>query len=264
MNLSNAFDSHLHLAPKDDIPGLLAAARAAGVTRFLAIGTDHEDSCFIQSLTSAHANLFCAIGVHPHEAAGFDGDLAPFRELAHTPGVVAIGEIGLDYHYTYSPRDTQRRVFQQFLELARELKLPAIIHCREAEADSLAVLRDAAAAGVRLEVHSFAGTPAFAEQCLALGAWFGFNGILTFPKADLVRAALAVVPLNRVLAETDSPYLAPAPHRGKRNEPAYLVEVIRAIAAIKEIPESEAAGVTSANACRFLGIPLDNEGAAAR
>lgn len=259
MTISNAFDSHLHLAPEDDIPGLLAAARAAGVTRFLAVATDAEDSCFLHSLVAAHPGLVCTVGVHPHEAAGFAGDLAPFRALARAPGVVAIGEIGLDFHYSYAPRDVQRRVFSQFLELAREVGLPAVIHCREAEGDCLELLRDAAQAGLRFELHSFTGSPEFAAACLALGAWFGFNGILTFPKADNVRAALAAVPLDRVLVETDSPYLAPVPYRGKRNQPAYLVEVIRAVAGVRRISVEETTAMTSANACRFLGIPLEGE-----
>jgi TatD DNase family protein len=250
-----AFDSHLHFDPDDDVPGLLAAARAAGVTRVLAAGTTLVDSRRLQALAAAHPGVVAAAGVHPHEAAAFAGDTAPFRDLLAAPGVVAVGEVGLDYHYDHSPRDVQRRVFAAFLELALEARRPLIVHCREAVADALPPLREAAAAGLRFCMHSFTGTPAEAEALLALGACIGFNGIITFPKADNVRATLAVVPPERLLAETDAPWLAPVPWRSRRNQPAYLVAVLTRLAQEKGLSLAATAALTAANAERFFALP---------
>jgi len=250
------FDTHLHFDPEDNIPEILAAARLAGVTRCLVAGTDLTDSRKGQALTVIHAGVLAAAGVHPHQAAEFAGDLGAFRELARLPGIVAIGEIGLDYHYDFSPRETQRRVFGAFLGLAAELKLPALIHCREAFADTFAMLQEAAQAGVQFELHSFTGTPAEAELLLPLGAYFGFNGMVTFTKANNIRETLRVIPRDRLLIETDSPYLAPVPHRGKRNQPGYLPLVVKRMALELSLSQEEVARLTTANALCFFSCTV--------
>ena len=251
--VTGLFDTHLHFDPMDDAPALLAAARAAGVTRFLLAATDLADARRYQALACAEPGVGAAVGVHPNDSHKDPvADLAPFRELARMPGVVAIGEIGLDYYRDTAPKELQRKVFADFLALALETGLPAVVHCREAYADGLAMLREAAADDLRFVLHSYTGTVDYAINFIEMGAYFGFNGIVTFPKSDNVRAALAVVPPDRILAETDAPYLAPAPHRGKRNQTAYLTEVVRRLALEKGMTYAEAAALTTANAERFL------------
>lgn len=247
------FDTHLHLDPQDAPAALFAAARAVGVTRFLIAGTSAADSRRAVAVAAAADGVVAAAGVHPHEARhGFAP--AEFRELLASPRAVAVGEIGLDYHYDHSPRPDQRRVFGAFLELAAELRRPVIVHCREAFADCLPMLAGAAAGGVRVLIHSFTGTPAQAEEVLAFGAYLSFNGMVTFPKADNIRAALAVVPPDRLLLETDAPYLAPVPYRGQRNVPAFVVAVGERVATEKGLTAAELAGVAMANSLRFFGM----------
>lgn len=249
-----AFDTHLHFDPEDQ-PGLiLTAARAAGVHEFLVAGTALMDSRRAQALAAAESGVYATAGVHPHEARLFDGDLTPFRRLLEQPRVLAVGEIGLDYHYNHSPPDVQRRVFAQFLELALELDRPAIIHCRDAYGDMLPRLEDAARAGLRAVIHSFTGTAAEVERLLPLGIYFGFNGMVTFTKADNIRAALAVVPLERLLAETDAPWLAPLPFRGARNQPAYVMHVIERLARERGLSVAEMTDQTTRNAHTFLRL----------
>ncbi len=249
----NIFDTHCHFHPgQADIAEQLAAARAVGVTRILVAGTGPADSTHAAELAAREPGVLAAVGVHPSDAPGCDGDLALFRELLARPGVAAVGEIGLDYFHKTVPPDCQRAVFSRFLELALEWKLPAVIHCREAFDDVYPRLHEAAAGGLRFVMHSFAGTPEQVEKLLPLGARFGFSGMVTFGKADNVRAALAAVPLDRVLVETDSPYLAPMPHRGQRNQPAWVVEVLRRVAQEKGVTLEHAAAVTTANALRLF------------
>jgi len=249
------FDTHLHLDPEDDPAALFAAGRAAGVTRFMVCGTTLADSARAQAVAASETGVLAAVGVHPHQAAEADGELTPFRELAGQPGVAAIGEIGLDYHYDHSPRAVQQRVFAAMLELAVAVRRPAIVHCREAFADALPLLRDAAGAGLRLVVHSFTGTPDEAAALLGLGAYLGYTGMITFPKAENVRATLRVTPLERILAETDAPWLAPVPHRGQRNQPAFLPLVLAVIAREKGVSVAEADRVTTTNACALFDRP---------
>ena len=248
------FDTHLHLDSEDDPAALFAAGRAAGVSRFLVCGTDLADSARAQAVAAGETGVLAAVGVHPHQAADYAGDLAPFRELAGRPAVAAIGEIGLDYHYDHSPRDVQRRVFATLLELAVSLRRPAIIHCREAFADAFSMLRDAAGAGLRFVIHSFTGTPDEAAALLGLGAYLGYTGMVTFTKADNVRAALRATPVDRILAETDAPWLAPVPHRGQRNQPAFLPLIMAAIAREKGLTVEATARRTTANARALLTL----------
>jgi len=169
--------------------------------------------------------------------------------------VVAVGEIGLDYHYEHSPRNRQQEVFRRFLQLAGERNLPAAIHCRDAFADCLAILDETLLPGQRFEIHSFTGTPAEAEQVLARGAFLSYNGMATFRRAENIRETLAVVPLERLLLETDAPWLAPVPYRGKRNVPAYLRDIAVQIAETKQVSLDTLAEITTRNACDFFQVP---------
>jgi TatD DNase family protein len=257
------FDTHLHLDPEDSPAALFGQARQVGVGFFVVPGTDAEDSRRAVGVARSEPGVGAAVGIHPH-AARLAGDLGEFHELLAAPEVVAVGEIGLDYYYDYSPRAEQRRVFAAFLELAAEFRRPVIVHCREAFDDCLPMLAAAATAGLRILVHSFTGTPAQAETALGFGALLSFNGMVTFPKADNIRAALAVVPVERLLLETDSPYLAPVPHRGKRNVPAYVVAVGERVAAEKHLAVAELARRTTGTGLSFFGMAPTAAGSAAR
>jgi TatD DNase family protein len=247
------FDTHLHLDAEDAPAALLAQARQAGVGFFLVVGTAAHDSRRALEVALCESGVGAAVGVHPH-AAKQAGDLSEFRDLLAAPQAVAVGEIGLDYYYDHSPRADQRRVFAAFLDLAGEFRRPVIVHCRDAFDDCLPMLAAVASAGLRILIHSFTGTPAQAEEALGFGALLSFNGMTTFPKADNIRATLAVVPVDRLLLETDSPYLAPVPHRGKRNVPAYVVAVGQRVAAEKHLSEADLARQTTDNALRFFGM----------
>lgn len=250
------FDTHLHLSADADSASFLAAARGAGVSRFLLAGTSLAGSRAMLSLAGAHCpGVFAAAGVHPHEAAAFQPDELPeFAALLADPLVVAVGEIGLDFHYDFSPRECQGRVFAAFLDLAVRLDKPVVIHCREAfDACHRAVL-EIHGGRTPLIIHSFTGTPDEAEQWLAVGAYLSYNGMVTFQRADNIRASLAVVPPDRLLLETDSPYLAPVPFRGKPNCSAYLPYVAARIAQERQTSMEEIARLTTANARRAFRL----------
>jgi TatD DNase family protein len=245
-------DQHCHLP--EDAPGADAAvadAQEAGVARLVTVGCDIAQSAAYADLAAAHPGVVWATaGVHPHEAKhGLDG----LDALLDRPGVVAVGECGLDFHYDHSPRDVQREVFAAQVALAGERGMALVIHTREAWPETFDVL---AAVGVpeRVVFHCFTGGPEEARRCLDLGAHLSFSGIVTFPSADDVRAAAALCPADRLLVETDSPYLAPVPHRGRRNRPA-LVPVVGAAVAVArgEAPE-EVARATWANTERVYGL----------
>ena len=251
------FDTHFHVRPEDDLQSLLAEARRAGVSRLVVVaGSLGEARRLHERLPPAAPDVWVTAGVHPHVASQFEGDLEPFRELARRPGTVAVGEIGLDYHYDHCPREDQVRAFRAFLRLSAEEGLPAVVHCRDAYDDCLAILEEELVPGQRFEIHCFTGSPSWARDVLDLGAYVSFNGILTFKKADNVRAALAVVPEDRLLVETDAPFLAPVPYRGKPNRPAYLVEIVRRVACERGWGFEEAAALTMANANRFFGLEV--------
>jgi TatD DNase family protein len=251
-------DSHCHLADDAftrDLPEVVTRAQAAGLTHALCIvaaenPTEGERAGALLRLWPA---LRFGIGLHPHQAGLFSGrqaDLIPMIRgvIASIPETRALGEIGLDYHYDYAPKHIQQEVFRLQMRLARELDLPIIIHTREAEDDTLAILRDEAAGReVRGVMHCFTGTLSLAEQALELGLHISFAGIITFPKGDNVREVAARVPADRLLCETDSPYLAPTPHRGKRNEPGWVVRVAEDLAALRSVSVDELRSQTSAN-----------------
>lgn len=247
-------DHHCHLdaATAGDT---LAEARAAGVERVVTVGTDVDDSRQAIALADAHEGVWATAGVHPHEARhGLDG-LEPLLAGAGEGRnkVVAVGECGLDYHYDHSPRAVQREVFAHQVALAHRYDLPLVIHSREAWDDTFDVL---AAEGVpeRTVFHCFTGGPDEARRALDVGAHLSFSGIVTFKNADDVRAAAALCPLDRLLVETDSPYLAPAPHRGQPNRPAWVALVGDAIAAVQCCAVEDVADVTFRTTSRFYGL----------
>lgn len=249
-------DTHCHLDDDryrgDDDPrrelggtaGVLAAARAAGVTRFVNVGCDRESSLRAIDIARANPDVWASVGLHPHEAVhGFDS----IADLLGADKVVAVGEAGLDYHYEHSPRDEQREAFAQQIECANNLDLPLIIHTREAWDDTLALLREC---GVpqRTIFHCFTGGPDEARRCLDVGAFLSFSGIVTFKNATEVAEAARGCPIERILVETDSPYLAPAPHRGRVNQPANVAVVGTFLADLRGVDVGEFAATTSANA----------------
>jgi TatD DNase family protein len=245
-------DSHAHLDFPDfdsDRPDILERARQVGIERILSIGsgTGPESlDCAIQ-LARLFPMLDATVGIHPHEARlASDADFDRLNHLAQDPSVVAWGEIGLDYHYDFSPREIQNTVLLRQLELAAEADLPVIIHTREAEQATIHFLRTHCKnrPGV---MHCFSGSRELAESSLELGFFLSFSGILTFPKASRLREIAAQVPLDRLLLETDCPYLAPVPHRGKRNEPALLLETARCLAKIKDVSLEVLADATCDN-----------------
>jgi TatD DNase family protein len=240
-------DSHCHLDGErfaGDLDAVLDRASAAGITRMLSIGTGEID-CAVR-LADKHEQIYATIGVHPHDASKLTPQmLDDLRSLAANPKVVAFGEIGLDYHYDFSPREVQCEVFERQLTLAAECGKPIVIHTREAWDDTLAILRAHWRGGGIM--HCFTGDEAQARQSLDLGFHLSFGGVLTFPKAEEVRQAARMAPVDRLLIETDCPYLAPVPHRGKRNEPAFVVETARRLAEVRGVPVETIAEATTGN-----------------
>ena len=244
-------DSHCHLDDRqfdEDREAAIARARAAGVETMLAIGTGNgpPDLEAAIRLAEEHDSIYATVGVHPHDAAkASEETFARLEALLKHPKVRAIGEIGLDYHYDFSPRDVQRAVFERQLLLAATAGLPVVIHTREAWEDTISTLRaNCQGEGI---MHCFTGDAAQAREALDLGFHLAFGGVLTFPKAGSVREAARITPIGRLLVETDCPYLAPAPMRGKRNEPAFIVETVRRLAEIRGCDAEEIAGATTAN-----------------
>ena len=251
-------DDHCHLGWDGDAPAdpaladeMVADARSAGVERLVTVGTDVRRSADAIAAAARHPGVVWAtVGLHPHDARqGLDG-LAP---LLSEPGVVAVGECGLDYHYDHSPRDVQRSMFAAQIGLAHEHDLALVIHTREAWDDTFAVL-DTEGVPDRTVFHCFTGGADEARACLDRGGHLSFSGIVTFPSADDVRAAAALCPLDRALVETDSPYLAPVPHRGRRNRPALVPVVGAAVAEAMGVAVEAVAEATWANAARVYGL----------
>jgi TatD DNase family protein len=242
-------DSHVHLDDRKfdpDREAVIERALAAGVERMMAIGTGSGPPDLETAIRQAERYPFmlATIGVHPHDASKATAEtFQRLRDLAAHPKVAAIGEIGLDYHYDFSPRGVQRAVFQRQLEIAAESGKPIVVHTREAWADTMELLGQAR----RGIMHCFTGDAQQAREALDLGFYLAFGGVLTFPKADAVREAARITPEDRLLVETDCPYLAPAPHRGQRNEPAFVVEVARRLAEVRGATLDEIAGQTTRN-----------------
>jgi len=244
-------DSHCHIPAGDEGSATVAEAVAAGVARLVDVGTDAESSRTAIEVARGHEGVWATVGLHPHDATnGLDG----IAELLAAPEVVAVGECGLDYHYDHSPRPVQRQVFAAQVGLAQEHDLALVIHTREAWDDTFAVF---AAEGFppRTVFHCFTGGPGEAERALALGAFLSFSGIVTFKGAPELREAAAACPLDRLTVETDSPYLAPAPHRGQANRPAWVPLVGAAVAAAKGLEPVVVEEASSANAARLFALP---------
>lgn len=258
-------DSHSHLdvpnydADRDEV---IARARAAGVELMLEIAGSDVGKGSLEPglrLTEQHDFIFAAVGLHPHEASLYNAELErTLLECSRHPKVIGWGEIGLDYYYDNSPRDVQQQVFRRQLELAIERRLPAIIHTRDAEADTISILREhwAQAGGSEIGgiIHCFTGTQTLADAVLDLGFHISFSGVVTFKTAEELRHVARSVPMDRLLIETDCPFLAPMPYRGKRNEPAFVVETAKKLAELKQISVEEIASVTSSNFKTLFGL----------
>ena len=245
-------DSHCHLQYDGISDDALAVAADAGVARIICVGTDRSQSAKAVEVARAHpGTVWATVGLHPHDASqGVDGIV----DLLDTPEVVGVGECGLDYHYDHSPRPAQREAFAAQVALAHQRDLALVIHTREAWDDTFAILR---AEGVpeRTVVHCFTGGPGEARQSLDLGARVSFSGIVTFKNAADIREAAMLAPLDRVLIETDAPYLAPVPHRGQPNQPAHVTLVGAALADLKGVPVEDVEQATWANTAVLFGLP---------
>jgi TatD DNase family protein len=244
-------DNHCHLDPQS-APADVAEARTAGVTRIVNVGTDVAASRRAIETSRRLDGVWATAGVHPHEARHGTEGLEP---LLAEPEVVAVGECGLDYHYDHSPRASQRSVFAEQIELAARHDLALVIHTRESWDDTFAMLSGDNLPH-RVVFHCYTGGPTEARKALDLGGYLSFSGIVTFKNAEEIRDAARLCPLDRLLVETDAPYLSPAPHRGKPNRPAWVPLVGRAVAELRDAPASEVAAATSANAERVYGLGL--------
>lgn len=255
-------DSHCHLAGEEfeaDLDSVVSRARSAGVSAALCIlaAGDRQEAARAQRVRQAWPQVHFATGVHPHQAGEFAGRVSDacdtVRRAVEEHGACAIGEIGLDYHYDFSPRDVQREIFGAQVEIALELRLPVIIHTREATEDTFQILRETGGGRLRGVFHCFTGDEAMARSALDINFYLSFAGIVTFPRADAIRAAAKMAPSDRVLAETDSPYLAPVPHRGKRNEPAYVAEVVAKLAEVRSASTGDLAAEVTRNFTALFG-----------
>ena len=255
-------DAHCHLDTIGEtdpaaVAGAISRARASGVTAMVTIGTDLASSREAAEIAGTHAGVWAAVGVHPHEASSLDdATLAELLALASLPKVVAIGEIGLDYFRDLSPRDTQREAFRRQLAVAKIMRKAVVIHMREAHEDVFATLEEVGPPE-RLVFHCFSGGPDDARRALDLGGYVSFAGNVSYKSASLLREAAAAVPIDRMLVETDAPYLAPMPHRGRPNEPAFVPFVGIAVAGVLNIPLEVLADATVANTARVFALPLE-------
>jgi TatD DNase family protein len=242
------------MLPAAELPDVFSRARAAGVTRFLVPGTDLADSSDSVALAEAHPDVRAAVGVHPHEAKGFDWrrDGAKLEELARRSAVAAIGEIGLDFHYDLSPRDKQLEVLEWMLDLARRTDLPVVLHNRESGPELLALLERSGRRENAGVFHSFTENADYGRRVVDLGFAVSFSGMITFANAGKIRDAAAALPLDALLVETDTPYLAPVPHRGKRCEPAFVADTAKKLAEVRGDSFDRIAEATTSNYFRLF------------
>ena len=253
-------DSHAHIQGDDyadEIETIIDRARHAGVEEIIVVGGAGEMSSNTAAiaLAESHPNLYATVGMHPHDAKEVgDQDLQKLKELTRNRKVIAVGESGLDYYYDHSPREVQRRVFAQFIRLARETALPIVVHERDAAQDAAQLLRSEGAGSLRGVIHCFTGDARAAREYLGLGFYLSFSGIITFKNAGALRQVAREAPLERILIETDSPYLTPVPYRGRRNEPAYVRFVAETVAQVKDISFDDVARVTTENVRNLFGI----------
>ena len=252
------FDTHTHLNDPDlyaEVDAVLERARAAGVRRFVVPGYDRPACERALELAHRFEDVYAAVGFHPSDAGSVaDRDFAALEEWAQAQKVVAIGEIGLDYHDGAPPRDVQKAVLSAQVALAKKLGLPVVVHDREAHADILALLRAEGAGAAGGVMHCFSGGPEMMKECVGLGFYIGLGGPVTFRNAKAAQLAARDAPLDRLLIETDAPWLAPVPHRGKRNEPAFVAFVAAAVAQLRGMAEADLAAAACANACRLFKV----------
>lgn len=248
-------DSHCHLADKQfaaDLDAVIQRAIAVGVTQMVTIADSLEESERCLKIAEKFEQVFCSVGVHPHKANEWSLDsVIQLAQSSHR--VRAIGEIGLDYHYDFSPRDVQRAVFQEQLEIAKDLRRPVVVHCREAVEDVWSIVNTVQPE--KLVMHCCTERWEDVQRFVDRGYLLSFTGIATYPKSEEVWRTIQMCPLERMMVETDAPYLAPVPHRGKRNEPAYVVEVAKCVAKVKGVSSEEVDRVTTENAVGFFGLP---------
>ncbi len=250
-------DSHCHLDFPDfadELDAVIERARAAGVERMITIGTRVEAAQRLMAIAEAYDEVYFTVGAHPHEAASeAASDFDAMRRAASHPKCVGIGEAGLDYHYNYAPPEVAKGVFRGQIALARELKLPLVIHTRDAEADTAAILKEEMGRGAfNGLLHCFTSSRALADIALDLGLSISFSGVVTFKKADELRDIARDVPLERILVETDAPYLAPVPYRGKRNEPAFVAATARVVAEARAMAPETLAEAARVNTLRLF------------
>jgi len=254
-------DSHCHLADaklRDDVEGVLARAAEAGVVQMVSVGAigPIENDQLTVKIAESHANVFAAVGVHPHDAKDATNErFAALRDLAKSNRVVAIGESGLDFFYKHSPQEAQEQSLRRHLKLANELELPIVIHCRDAERRLVEIVRECGMSAAGGVIHCFTGNAEAAREFLALGFHISFSGILTFRNAGQIRAAAAIVPDDRLMVETDSPYLAPIPYRGKRNEPSFVVKTFEALAQTRHCDPPALSNLVVTNTQRLFRLP---------
>jgi len=245
-------DTHAHLTSKafdEDRDAVIDRAKAAGVGRILCIGDSVEASAAATRLAQEREEVWASVGIHPHEAARAPEDIyEALAPLLDHPKVCALGEIGLDYHYDFSPAHVQHRVFREQIRIAKRVGLPLVVHNRESDDDVIRILREEDAGEVGGVLHCFWGSEQTAKAALDMGFYLGVGGPITFKNANELRALLSAMPLERLIVETDAPYLAPVPFRGKRNEPAYVVESGKALAGLLGLEVAELADVTTRNA----------------
>jgi TatD DNase family protein len=262
MSSLRLIDTHAHLdelAFEPDRDEVLERARRGSVCAILTIGINADTSRRAVALAEKHADVFAVVGIQPNYVSQMQpDDWEVIESQAAHPRVVGIGETGLDRYWDYAPLDAQREWFERHLELARQVDKPFVVHCRDAEADVVEVLERSAQAGpLRGVMHSFCGSSEVAARCVELGLHISFAGMLTYKRNEALRATAATVPLERLLVETDSPYLAPVPHRGKRNEPAHVLETARVLAACRGVTLEEIAEQSTRNAISLFGAQLD-------
>ncbi len=250
-------DTHAHLTFPEfaaDLPEVIERARSARLEAIVNIALDDEATARSLKLSGDYPGfIFTGAGLHPHEASEWnDNSYRKYSTLAKEKGLIAIGETGLDYHYKLSPADQQKKVFRAFLQMAQELDLPAVIHSREAPQDTINIIREENKGNLRGVFHCFAGDPELHKAALEMGLMISFTANITYPKAEIIRTAAKTVPLDRIMIETDCPFLAPQVCRGTRNEPAYVVKVAEKIAEITGLPVEAVAQATTGNARRLF------------
>ncbi len=260
----NLFDTHFHCDELDTtIENYIKECEDSNVRYLLASGFDLESSRISRQFCENAPHSWFSAGIHPHNVENFHGDMCDFREMSEDSKFIAVGEIGLDYFYMNSDRHKQISVFERFLVFSLERSFPAVIHCRSAQNDSMAhedayaILSDFTKSGGKFLLHCYCGELNWTEKFISLGAYFGISGMITFPKADNIRETARILPLDRILIETDAPYLAPAPYRGKKNRSSYLIKTAERLAITIDVPLDEIARTTTENAFRLFRIPAN-------